>query len=243
MTSSASQSGNVLFYILLCIALFAALGYALSRNRVSNDGVSEQKAKLIASEVIAYSNLVTDTVSKLRLRGCTESGFEFSTSGYQLANGSNANSTNSNAPASGTCTLFDINGGNIMPKVFTEGFSGSPTGGNSKPGHARVRAYQIVNIGTTGATGTASANDLILSFAYINRNVCLAINNILGINNPGGEPPIPTYPTLSGVSLYSSGSYSGNGLIGSADLDGKKSFCRTINTGVDYSFDQVLIAR
>ncbi len=245
MTSRSPQSGNVLFYILLCIALFAALGYAFSRGGTGGaQTISDEKAKLVAAELIAYGNLVADTVSKLRLRGCTESVFEFSTSDYQLSDGTNANTINSNAPSDGKCSLFDIRGGNITPKIFKEGFNGVSSGANSKPGHARFRAFQVANIGTTGASGTASANDLIISFSFLDKNICLAINKILGIDNPGGDPPVPTSTSLSGVSLYTNGSYVGPGIIGSAELDGKKSFCRSTTTAkTSFSFDQVLLAR
>ena len=65
------QSGNVLFIILIAVALFAALSYAVvgsSRNTGGN--IDDENTHLIASEILNYVSSVETAFTRLRARGC-----------------------------------------------------------------------------------------------------------------------------------------------------------------------------
>jgi hypothetical protein len=67
------QSGNVLFYILFAIALLAGLTFAVNRGgQVSTATLSADQARVAASEILDYAGAVSGAVTKLKLRGCTE---------------------------------------------------------------------------------------------------------------------------------------------------------------------------
>ena len=65
-----SQSGNVLFYILIAVALLAALSYTVAQSTRGNvSQLSAERARLYATEIIENGNVISSAVSQLRLRG------------------------------------------------------------------------------------------------------------------------------------------------------------------------------
>lgn len=64
-----SNSGNVLFLILIAVALFAALSYAVtSSSRGGGIDAKKDSSELIASEIMNYVSSLEQAVT--RLRGC-----------------------------------------------------------------------------------------------------------------------------------------------------------------------------
>ncbi len=232
MTPYPSQSGNVLFYILLCIALFAALGYAFSRNRIGSDGISDQKAQLYASEIINYGNLIRETVVKMKLRGCNDSQFNFYNPLYTNINSNPLNAVNSTSPSDGSCDLYGANGGKITTYIIPDEAlgPGDTAPGSFKPGHFAFRIGQFALVGTDGPGGTTSANDLFLSANYLSTKVCSKIALMINQNfNTGGSG-------TSGV--YTNGSYAAT-LIRTTDGNGARAFCG----GSANQFSLVILAR
>ena len=240
MTTSTFQNGNVLFYILLCIVLFAALGYAFSQGRTGGSNISDQKAQLYAAEIINYGNQLRSAMSKLKLRGCAESKYNFANSEYKTVANAAINSSNSNAPADKSCDLFEAqNGGSIVPYVVPEEalIKASSTGWTR--GHGGVRIRQVTGSGTNGSAGTTSANDIIFTLSFIDTNVCRKINDLLNIQNDGSIPPAPTQTGTAGQ--YNSGSLSGNAVISNPGGLGAKAFC--FSNPPENIFLQVLLER
>ena len=78
-TARAGECGNVLFYILIAVALIAALSYAVtttSRGGGTAD-ISQEKAGLAASEILEYSNNIASAAAQLNLRGCRDTEISF----------------------------------------------------------------------------------------------------------------------------------------------------------------------
>src|SRR5688500_16139778 len=64
------ESGNVFFYIFICIALLAALSYAVAQgSRSSVTTLTDDRRQLVATEIIGYGDIVSKAVTQLRLRG------------------------------------------------------------------------------------------------------------------------------------------------------------------------------
>ena len=62
MTVSKSEHGNALFYILIAIALIAALTFAIASSLRGNAGISTERTGIIAADIIATGNRVAEAV-------------------------------------------------------------------------------------------------------------------------------------------------------------------------------------
>ena len=236
---SHTQSGNVAFIILLAVALFAALSFAITQNRDSNTSLmTDQQAEMAAQEITAYGNAIANTVQKLKLRGCTETQYNFGNSVWTYGDGAIliSNTHNPSAPATG-CSVFVTSDVNLTPVVFplsyTTGASTSPT--STASGHGRIMKLAIPGVGVT-------ANDeIVYSTMRLNQNVCKKINEILGVTTASDSMPTFT---------WTASSY--NGTLGSTPmtdtstgsiLTGKTAFCAWNTTNNLHAFLQVLVAR
>ena len=243
---SKHQSGNVLFLILIAVALFAALAYAVtSSTRNSGESVSKDKAKANAAAIVQYATSLRNAVTRIKIsNGCSDTTLDFSNNIYRGNNDIAANGANSNAPALKICHVFDPAGGAMSPVVpaadaldLTNASISVPTA--LKFGHIIFSVLQVKGIGTDDIAGTTSANDLAIVQNYLNRNTCIAINDLLGIPNPGGAPP--TFSGTGSSGTYSNGSFAGTGILDNASINGQPAFCRL--TGTAYQYVHVMIER
>jgi hypothetical protein len=243
MTASrGSENGNIFFYIFLGIVLFAALGYAVSRSSISAKSVSEEKARLYASELVDFAQKMQTATTRLRLRGCAENQLDFSNDVYKNGYNGNVIVTNTQSPVDDSCDLFAARGG-VVPYVAPADATGAKDANSSLPlaGHGRLFVSQIANIGTDGASGTASANELFFRISWLNEAVCRQINRLLGVENPSGRPPADM--STSSYGLYTNGSFAGSGIMNGAQVAGRKAYCVGSTANSWYFFDFVLLAR
>ena len=164
-----NQRGNVFIYILIAIALLAALSYAVSRgSRSSGSALTGEQARIAAQEIIDYGNDIATAVQKLTLRGCSDTEISFDSA--VLAGYSNVSS-----PTDESCNVFSENGGRLNVQEFSESFF--------ETSHSAYNAYgevyfsntiQVENIGTT--CGTADCTDLLFQLPHIRSEICEAIN-------------------------------------------------------------------
>ncbi len=152
-----NQSGNVIFYILIAVALLAALSFTVSQSgRGSVSNVSLEQSKLFATEIIEYGNNVAMAVSQLRLRGV--SADEVSFENTVVAGYTNAACTEAD------CLIFDIEGGGLT-------FQSPPP--NANDGTDWV--YTTNGIDEIGSTRI----DLVMILQNIDQTVCQQINQKL----------------------------------------------------------------
>ena len=106
MPRSNSESGNVFMFIMLGIALFAALMFTFSRGAHEGGGrLSKKQAEMAAMDIIAYANKLERAVARVQQKGISENDISFDNafvSGYD-----NASCTTN------TCKVFSTGGGNI----------------------------------------------------------------------------------------------------------------------------------
>ena len=78
MNTHHSESGNVLLYILIAVVLLSALTFAVSQsNRGNVQQLSEDRARLLATEIVDYAEIISNAVAQLRLRGCSDTEISF----------------------------------------------------------------------------------------------------------------------------------------------------------------------
>lgn len=229
----SSEKGNVLFYILIAVALLAALSFAVSQSGRGNvNKLSEDKARIYATDMIEYGNIIASAVGQLRLRGCSKNEINFE-------NNISAGYTNPNAPADKSCDVFNINGGGVVYKRPPEAMTLS---GNAINYYFNAQ-NEIKNIGTTCAASTCS--DLLLLSQSINQESCIAINELLDITNPSGIPPVSpinlSTPKFTGTFGYDE---TMGDIASDTVIAGKKSGCSRDNVcggGTEcYTFFRVL---
>lgn len=114
---NSHQNGNVLFLILVAVALFAALSYAVTSSTRSGGGsVSKDKAKANAALIVQHGTAIRNAVMRVKLSGnCTDTTLDFSNEIYKKTDEARTNTINANAPSS--CYIYSANGGNIIPLV------------------------------------------------------------------------------------------------------------------------------
>lgn len=236
-----AQSGNVLFYVFLAVGLLGALSYVIAQStRGSVSSLSRDKAGLYASEIIEYGNVLSQAVSQIRLRGyqVTEISFENSiVTGYN-----NADCTISD------CKIFDLSGGAVHYMVPKAEWLDSSQAVNLRYGEVYFHgAAQVLDVGT-------AQDDLIMFIPYIKKELCIAINDKLGITPPMRDVPLETAGPFA-INIKFVGAYpdivdrsiSGDGTAGV--LKGRMVGCTeasgTSSTPAigSYHYYQVLIAR
>lgn len=212
------ENGNVLFLVLIAVALFAAMSYAVTRSGGGGGTVSHEKNALLASQIVSTAVLVKQAVDRLRLiGGCTDTEISFDTQPYNAGN----DFYNPNSPGDFRCHVFDPAGGGLsLPPPPKEAHDTSLTG-LYRWGYSHGSC--INGLGSTLAADACGGAhmELIVAVGRITDAVCTEINRGLGIT-----PATP--PTENYTGPFFAGSYSGTGNVhGFPDtrLAGKEAGC------------------
>jgi hypothetical protein len=100
--------GNALFLVLIAIALFAALAYAVTKTSRGGGNINKEKAQLDAALQTQCDAYVERGVNVLSLvNKCPTDQIS-----YELASGVNENPSN---PSNKNCFLFDVQGAGLTP--------------------------------------------------------------------------------------------------------------------------------
>lgn len=225
----SSQSGSSLLIILVAVALFAALSYVISQQSNSSSSLSNEKIRLIASDIIDMGNKLSDSTARLRLRQISNTKISFENS--NVAGYTNA------ACTTDLCKIFTFDGGGKDWETPTPDVNGGVDWGYTGD-------VAIKNIGSDDA-------DLVAILPELSLDICNRINTLIGIYGAGGTPTVLAAVTANKFT----GAYAGVPVsITGVDIDGQKSACIQITaangtafTGAPlantYVFYQVLEAR
>lgn len=238
--------GNILFLILIGVALFGALAYAVTQgSRGGGKGdISDEQADIIASQVIENAEDIASAVTRLQIvRGCGDDEFDFANDQHVLFSDDSPiflENHNSNAPTNGRCSIFKPEGGGIIAKILPEGAAIK----NQSVGVNKARSGGVSGIVIDGVG--SSQRDLVWLYPNLEESVCIKINQKLGIDNPSSVPPVDA--PAGSVPAYD-GTYSGAAVIGdnASEIYGKVAFCVRLTSAApedhELAFLRVLIAR
>lgn len=228
---SKTESGSVIFYILIAVALLAALSFAVARGGRGGSvtQLSAETVRLYASDIIEYGDALKKAVAQLRLRGMALSSLSFAHD--------DAHADYGVAGADPDNEIFDLEGGAVIYKAPPEQALASAG--------ALYEFYGTNEIEEVGSTcGAASCADLLVSVSGLSEQVCIKINDLLGVSNPSDVPPVDTGMDMT---TRFAGSFSYAAVIGdeaaSAALAGKTAGCFYDTTATTYIYYQVLAAR
>lgn len=206
-----SQSGNMLFLILIAVALFAALSYAVSTSsRTSGSTIADEKADMAADEILNYVVAIRTAVTRLLASGaCNSNSISFENNanpGYEHAGGPN--------PA---CMVFHPNGGAVPYKLpnpeWLNNAAHSQWGFYNFSGRTAIQ-----NIGTDG--GGANSVELNFVLPFVNSQICTALNRQIGIVNP-----LSGFTNFSWSAKFKDGNYVPSYLLTDAPYVGKHEGC------------------
>ncbi len=159
-----SQSGNVLFLILIAVALFAALSYAVTSSTRTGGGSADSETNLISSaQITQYPSAVSTAVVRMIISGATAEEIRF------------------NRPSEYT-ELDTVDIGVFHPSGGAATYIPAPAdvmAGASAGQWVFNAELEIPEIGLAGAGG----NDIIAYLVGMKQSICRKINEEHGLGS------------------------------------------------------------
>lgn len=243
------EGGNVLFIILIAVALFAALSFAVTQSMRSSGGknsnASSEKNQLLVDQLSQYSSMVSTAVTRIILNNsCSLNTINFGTPLWQ---DNTAYDLGNLTPPTKVCDVFNINGGGVIfqaPPFEALNVSGKEYGFT---GH-----IALTDVGT-------AANELLM-VVEVNKDICIRANEQDRVTSGGANPPVlgnaasrfetplpankafGRYDIDNGNNRFPAGFSLGDS--STPEFKGHKMGCYETNTGSGiYVFFQVVIER
>lgn len=170
-----SERGSIFFYLLLGIALFAAVNFTVSRMGKSSgtQTFSDERARMLASEIISQGSVLAEAAAKMKLRGVPAEQYLFN---------SNFDAYTNAACTTDKCKLFHLSGGGLDYMLPPEGVNSGEKWGFT--GDTRV---------DVGSVPYINNDDLMAVLPNVSQKICTEINRLVGNPWPDGSlgDPIP----------------------------------------------------
>ena len=186
--SRICENGSAIFYIFIAVAMLAALSFAVAQSsRSTGKGLTEDRAKLAAAEVMAYGDTIAKSVGQLRLRGIQDYAISFAHI--------NANATYGTYDTEPRAEIFNPQGGGVIYRRAPDlAGIGAPLVYNF------IGAYAVDDIGSTCATPDCS--ELLMTVQGLRKEVCQMMNSLLDMGEVTDDPPaddaLPVTPYFAG---------------------------------------------
>jgi len=198
-----NQRGNVLFLILIAVALFAALSYAVTQSSRSGGDAGRETNVLNSAQLAQYPNQIRTAILRQVIDGTAVTAVRFNEP---------ADFGDLDAQRLG---VFNPEGGGAV-------FQDAP-GDFMADGNPGTWTYNLDNeveeIGTTGGAGVIS-NDLIAFLDNVTLAVCQRINVEAGIRaSTADAPPVTAALTSVTLNMVDDGTTDYT-VTGNVDLDG-----------------------
>ncbi len=235
------EQGNVLFLILIAVALFAALSYAVTQSTRSGGGDATKEKSLVSSAALTqYPASIKTAIVRMT-----------------VSNGIDVNFLDFDKPA--TFSVLDDSAGNKMKKNAV--FYPDPGGGatySDAPAEVVTTApaawvfnanNEVANIGTTSATAAATAPtaDVIAFLKNMQKSVCDKIHSQLGMGAVATTPAFAVNLTnmqSSTISASTGGILATTGVkITGTVFDGQPQGCFYKDATDGYIYYHVLVER
>lgn len=223
-----NEKGNVLFLILIAVALFAALSYAVTQSTQSGGGDAGSETNLINSaQVTQYPSSVRTAALRMVIGGTDISTLEFNPSS-DFANCSNSGRRCVFHPSGGGATSTQAPG-----NVMSDGGAGTwYFNGN----------FEIVNLGVSQASSFAG-NEIIAFLPGVSQALCNRINEELNISSTPavGTDIESTYEALKDNTNSFPASETVLGASATAVLAGQPFGCFQNDTAGEFVYYHVLL--
>jgi hypothetical protein len=238
--SRKSERGNVLFLILIAVALFAALSYAVTSSSRSGGGDASSETNLVSSAAITqYPASVRTSIVRMIISSTTADTLAFDPPPFAACTGADL----------ARCVFHPSGGGathvNAPSDVMADGVQGDWTMNGD---------FEIINIGTSAA---GSDGNEIIAFLYgVKEGICSKINDELGFGATpvitatvaGADPATAGYLRImdTGLSFAAGQTVLGTGGAAGSDIanfDGQPFGCFRNTASGDFVYYHVLVER
>lgn len=228
-----SERGNVFYYILIAIVLLGALTFAVANGgRSSVQSLSVDRVKLLASEILDYAQILKTAASQLRLRGIPIDEISFAHPELPHSLGLPGDDPRAE--------VFNAQGGAVILKPLQPEMIDSTSAVPIFYGFSNENEIDQVGMNC----GDKTCTEIMFFFGPLRKDICIQLNDMVGVENPDGDPPAGT--GAFSVNYNSSGS-SYKGIVGKTDLPQirmKTAGCvKSSDLGNIYVFYQVLLQR
>lgn len=171
-TDNNDQSGNVLFLILIAVALFAALSYAVTQSTSGGGDARKESNSIIIGQISQYVASIDAAITKIKiLNGCDNLEISFERSPFD----GSSSYFNPNSPSNFKCHVFHPSGGGAFHSETAPAGNGWMYGKNF------------------GVRGSTMAEAIMVTRGF-DRELCLEISKTFaGLNY------IPYYSNVSTV--------------------------------------------
>lgn len=185
---STKDSGNVLFLILIAVALFAALSYAITQSTRTTPNKNTEKDNISVAQVELFISSIEQAITRMTImNGCTPEQISFeNTVYYGGVAGPRANvvvfaaNGNTNSPSDSRCHIFRSEGGNVATVLLSGALGVSGAGAYARPGHMWAGTEAFPGVGT-------SEVDIAIVIPYVTKAVCNLFNKKRSIGNANGD--------------------------------------------------------
>jgi hypothetical protein len=215
--SRTSEKGNVLFLILIAVALFAALSYAVTQSTRSGGSDASKETNLVnAAGLTQYPASIKTSITRML-----------------ISNGTTPAELLFDLPPFTALTTTALQSRGVFYPTTTSGGGGGGTYidapssvmANNLPGvWAFNSENQVTNIGTSSGTTDANNADIISFLSGVKQSTCDSIHQRLGL--------ALTYATLTGIDVSSNMNVANPGIVPTAAaiitsgvLDGQPQGC------------------
>ena len=251
INGGGNQQGSAIVWILIAIALFAALNFTISQgSRSGTQSITKEQARLAATEILDYGRAIKQAVQTLQINGCSDTEVSFENPvvpGYEHT-----------PPARDECKVFHPAGGGLNylepEEEWMDGLATSQAAGhygtwftNSR---VHIRGLGIDNNGSVCSSGTGDCKELTTGVPFIKKEICIEINKKIGWGVDDNGTPYQDTGASYGTGTLFTGSYPSGGVqMGTASPSNYSNIMTGCIEGDvappsgTYSFFQVLIVR
>lgn len=232
-----SEKGNVLFLILIAVALFAALSYAVTQSTRSGGGDASKETNLVnAAGLTQYPASIKTSITRML-----------------VSSGVTADDLLFDLPPFTDLTTTTLQARGVFYPGTTSGGGGGAT---YNPAPANVMANnspgtwyfngenQVVNIGTGGALSASNA-DVIAFLPGVSLSVCQSIHQRLGLSTTIIDLSASALLISTNMDFTDQNIDAGGATITGANLDGQPQGCFISNAGPPavYTYYHVIVER
>ncbi len=229
--TSLNSKGNALFLILIAVALFAALSYALTQSGRGGGSTDKETETLDAARLVQYAGAVERGIQRMRiLNGTQDTDISFHDNGWGFTGYQHG------SPQPDENRVFQTDGGGVTWQDFSD------------VGILKYNGVNSVNgVGACDDNSSSACKDLMMVVILSSESMCQQINKSLFGNTAYVSEDFTTGTTSPSNTIfngtYGTSTADSTALI-DASLNGVRTACvQDSGTATKFIFYHVLLAR